>query len=99
MKKIFYKKEIIQNLSITQSIDLKESEKAVKKILEMMKVCLSNNDGIEIRGFGSFQVKKYAPRKVRNPKTGESVNLNTRYQIHFKAGEPLRKKVNNSNLS
>jgi integration host factor subunit beta len=99
MRKSFCKKEIIEKLSKTQSIDIDKSEKAVKQILETMKVSLSNNDRIEIRGFGSFQVKEYAPRKAINPKTGESVNLNTQYQIQFKAGEPLRKKVNKSNPS
>ena len=99
MKNKIDRSHIISKLSKKFNIDIEKSDRSVKTILDTMKLSLSNNDRIEIRGLGSFQVKEYAPRKARNPKTGESVNLNTQHQIQFKAGEPLRKKVNKSNPS
>ena len=49
------------------------------------------------RGFGSFDLHYHAPRKGRNPKTGESVELPTRVSIHFKPGKELRQRVNSKN--
>jgi len=48
---------------------------------------------VELRGFGSFTVKKRAPRVGRNPKTGESVQVPAKVVPHFKPGKELRERV------
>ena len=60
---------------------------------------LAEGGRIEIRGFGSFCLHYRAPRTGRNPKTGESVSLGTKYVPHFKPGRELRNSVNNALLS
>jgi integration host factor subunit beta len=45
---------------------------------------------IEIRGFGTFTVKKREARKARNPKTGEIVNVEARKGVVFKIGSELK---------
>ncbi|MGC3474256.1 HU family DNA-binding protein, partial [Pseudomonas aeruginosa] len=47
-----------------------------------------------IRGFGSFSLHYRAPRVGRNPKTGESVRLDGKFEPHFKPGKELRDRVN-----
>ena len=57
---------------------------------------LADGDRIEIRGFGSFSLHFRAPRTGRNPKTGESVELEGKYVPYFKPGKELRERVNAS---
>ena len=59
-----------------------------------MSKSLYSGERIEIRGFGSFSLHYRAPRVGRNPKTGESVELGSKYVPHFKPGKELRELVN-----
>ena len=89
------KSELIELLADKLShLSAKDVELAIKEILEMMAQTLSKGDRIEIRGFGSFSLHYRAPRVGRNPKTGESVELEGKYVPHFKPGKELRERVN-----
>ena len=54
----------------------------------------SEGQRIEVRGFGSFSLHYREPRKGRNPKTGDAVELSGKYVPHFKPGKELRDRVN-----
>ncbi|MDB4040482.1 integration host factor subunit beta [Methylophilaceae bacterium] len=71
----------------------KDAELSVKAILDAMTNSLKDNNRIEIRGFGSFNLNYRPPRIGRNPKTGEKVNVPEKYVPHFKAGKELRARV------
>ena len=73
-------------------------EMAVKGIIERMARSLARGQRVEVRGFGSFALAKRAPRVGRNPRTGESVSLGTKYVPRFKAGKALRDAVDASRL-
>ena len=74
-----------------------ETERVVGQIFETMIEALSNGDRIEVRGFGSIELRYRAPRSnARNPKNGEIVATLEKYRPHFKAGLELRKKANES---
>ena len=89
------KSELIEMLIDQQPhLPVKEVELAVKAMLEHMSEALANGERIEIRGFGSFSLHSRAPRIGRNPKTGESVELGSKYVPHFKPGKELRELVN-----
>ena len=91
------KSELIEKISISQDqLPPRDVEQAVRMILEKMTFALTNNQRIEIRGFGSFSLHYRAPRVGRNPKTGDSVPLRGKYVPHFKPGKDLRDRVNNS---
>ena len=62
-------------------------------ILDRMVTSLSNNERIEIRGFGSFCLHYRAPRIGRNPKTGAAVDLVGKFVPYFKPGKELRRRV------
>lgn len=66
---------------------------AVKSLLDMMGSALSQDERIEIRGFGSFSLHFRPPRMGRNPKTGASVALTGKHVPHFKPGKELRERV------
>lgn len=91
------KSELIEKISIRQDqLPPRDVEQAVRMILEKMTSALTNNQRIEIRGFGSFSLHYRAPRVGRNPKTGDSVTLRGKYVPHFKPGKDLRDRVNKS---
>jgi integration host factor subunit beta len=71
----------------------KDTELAVKAILEALSNTLVKGDRIEIRGFGSFGLNYRPPRTGRNPKTGEAVQVPAKAVPHFQAGKELRTKV------
>ena len=71
----------------------KDTELAVKTILDAMATSLSRGQRIEIRGFGSFDLNYRPPRVGRNPKSGSSVEVPEKYGPHFKAGKELRERV------
>ena len=94
------KSELIEAISVKQTqLAPKDIDMAVKALLEHMAQSLSDGERIEIRGFGSFSLHHRPPRKGRNPKTGEPVDLPEKYVPHFKPGKELRDRVNLSKKS
>ena len=71
----------------------RDTEFAVKTILDAMSDALARGHRIEIRGFGSFSVNRRSPRIGRNPRSGESVMIPEKRVPHFKPGKALREQV------
>ena len=91
------KSELIERIVSRQpQLSAKDVELAVKTLLDHMSQTLSSGDRNEIRGFGSFSLHYRAPRVGRNPKTGETVELQGKFVPHFKPGKELRDQVNDS---
>jgi integration host factor subunit beta len=72
----------------------RDVEVIVNTIFDSMSEALKTGDRIEIRGFGSFEVRTRKPRLGRNPKTGMSVDVGERRVPFFKVGKELRERVN-----
>lgn len=72
----------------------RDVEVIVNTVFESMSDALNRGDRIEIRGFGSFEVRTRKPRIGRNPKTGMSVEVGQRKVPFFKVGKELRERVN-----
>tara|TARA_B110000091_G_C13567428_1_gene371096 strand:- start:336 stop:656 length:321 start_codon:yes stop_codon:yes gene_type:complete len=79
-----------------KNIPEKDISDSVNLIIETMSKSLSNNQRIEIRGFGSFTLHYKAPRNAHNPKTGVKVITDAKYMPHFKPGKALKDRVNDS---
>jgi integration host factor subunit beta len=71
----------------------RDTEFAVKTIVDAMSVALSRGHRIEIRGFGSFSINRRPPRLGRNPRSGEQVVIPEKLVPHFKPGKALREAV------
>jgi len=92
---IMTKSELIERISLEQKqLSPKDVELAVKMIIEYMANSLSLGERIEIRGFGSFSLHFREPRRGRNPKTGDAVDLSGKYVPYFKPGKEMRERVN-----
>jgi integration host factor subunit beta len=77
----------------TPHISKKDTEVVVNTIFDAMTDALRRGERIEIRGFGSFQVKVREARDGRNPKTGEMVNIPAKRTPFFKVGKELKEMV------
>jgi len=77
----------------TPHISKKDTEIVVNTIFESMAEALREGHRIEIRGFGSFQVKVREAREGRNPKTGEPVHISAKRTPFFKVGKELKEMV------
>jgi DNA-binding protein HU-beta len=84
------KADIIRHILLKTDVNRKDATTAISTILEEMKNALLQNDRIELRGFGVFEVKQKKLGVGRNPKTGESVEIEPGYSIRFKPGKDLR---------
>ena len=71
----------------------RDTEFAVKTMLDAMTDALSRGHRIEIRGFGSFSINRRPPRMGRNPRSGEQVVIPEKLVPHFKPGKALREAV------
>ena len=74
-------------------LTLRDTEFAVKTILDAMSDALARGHRIEIRGFGSFSINRRPPRMGRNPRSGEQVVIPEKRVPHFKPGKSLREAV------
>ncbi len=80
----------------TPHISKKDTEVVVNTIFDSMIEALRTGDRIEIRGFGSFQVKIREARDGRNPKTGEPVHISAKRTPFFKVGKELKEMVDSA---
>ncbi|MCA9541885.1 MAG: integration host factor subunit beta [Myxococcales bacterium] len=88
------KGELIDLIAQHERFNLKKAESVVNTIFEAMSEALQEGDRVEIRGFGSFEVRTYNAYRGRNPKTGEEVMVSAKKAPFFKTGKELRERVN-----
>ena len=72
----------------------RDVERIVNTIFEEIIDAMSNGDRVELRGFGAFSVKKRDARTGRNPRTGESVDVEEKHVPFFKTDKLLRDRLN-----
>ena len=73
----------------------KNTEATLKAFIEVVGETLKKGDKIQLVGFGTFQTRKRAARKGRNPKTREEMAIPASTAPAFKAGKALKELVNN----
>ena len=69
-------------------------EKVVDVVLEEIAKALERGDRVELRGFGAFSVRKRDARVGRNPRTGDTVQVEAKRVPFFRAGKEIRQKLN-----
>jgi nucleoid DNA-binding protein len=79
--------------AIGPGITKKDCARVVDGLLNAIKNALAEQENIEIRGFGTFKVRKRKARMARNPRTGEAVEVPARVVPIFKPSKDLRSQV------
>lgn len=72
----------------------RDVERIVNTIFEEIVSAMARGDRVELRGFGAFSVKERDSRVGRNPRTGESVDVDQKHVPFFKTGKLLRDRLN-----
>ena len=86
--------DLIATLAEKENLTHREAESAVKLIFRLFSDAMKKGDRIEIRGFGSFEMREYKTYTGRNPKTGKEVVVKPKSVPYFKVGKELKDKVN-----
>ncbi|RYE06297.1 MAG: HU family DNA-binding protein [Rickettsiaceae bacterium] len=92
--KAMSKSEFVGFIADHSSVAKQEAEKAVNLVIESVISALEQGRGINLIGFGSFQVQERQARKGRNPKTGEEMDIAAYSQPVFKAGKRMKEACN-----
>ncbi|WP_299143972.1 integration host factor subunit beta [uncultured Tateyamaria sp.] len=72
----------------------RDVERIVNTIFDEVTGAMARGDRVELRGFGAFSVKKRDARVGRNPRTGETVDVEEKHVPFFKTGKLLRDRLN-----
>jgi integration host factor subunit alpha len=88
------KQTIIEKISENNNQTPSQAKDTIETLLEIMKSTLASGEDIMISGFGKFQVNEKAPRKGRNPATGETMVLEKRRIVMFRCSGKLRDQIN-----
>jgi integration host factor subunit beta len=94
------KADIIDAIYQKKGIARKDIKTVVDSFLDEIKNSLISNHIIELRGFGTFEIRiRKGRQKARNPKTGESVSVNSHGVALFRSGKELKQDVWGINTS
>jgi DNA-binding protein HU-beta len=88
------KADIVDKVAGGTGLTKLETEAIIEGFFATVIDALRDGHGIEIRGFGSYKVKKKNPRNARNPKTGEKVFVDEHYVPTFKFSKEFKERVN-----
>lgn len=89
------KADIVDKVAAGTGLTKLETEAIIEGFFKTVIEALKDGKGIEIRGFGSYRVKKKNSRQARNPKTGEQVYVPDHYVPTFKFSKDFKEIVNN----
>jgi nucleoid DNA-binding protein len=87
------KKEIVRTISEEIGLTQLKTKEIVQKTFDAIVETLVEDGRIELRNFGVFEVKRRAPRKARNPRTGEKVDVAEKFVVTFKPGKEMEQRV------
>jgi integration host factor subunit beta len=88
------KAALVEEVSRVADLTKKHSEVIVDTVFRSIITALHQGEKIELRGFGSFRLRQREPRKGRNPKTGDKVDVPSKKVPYFKPGKELKELIN-----
>jgi integration host factor subunit beta len=88
------KADLVDEVIRVSSLSKKQAEIIVNTVFDSIVEALTHDDKIELRGFGSFRVRRRRSRQGRNPKTGDRVAVPAKRIPYFKPGKELKDLIN-----
>ena len=88
------KADLVEEVVRVSDLSKKQAEAIVNTVFLAIVDALKHDDKIELRGFGSFRVRKRRSRQGRNPKTGDRVDVPAKRIPYFKPGKELKDLIN-----
>jgi len=87
------KSELVDLVAERAGLSKKDSETALKAVLDGITEALMQGDKVQLVGFGTFEVRQRKAREGRNPATGERISIQALKVPAFKTGKALKDKV------
>src|SRR5262249_24929390 len=88
------KAELVEEVSRVSDLTKKHSEVIVDTVFKSITDALHRGEKIELRGVGSFRLRRRGPPKGRNPTTGDKVDVPPKKVPYFKPGKELKELIN-----
>ena len=90
------KSDLIKNISFKiSSVKKNDTEEAVNQLINIISDSLLEKNRVEIRGFGTFSSRQRPVRLARNPKTGTSITVGSKFYTYFRPSKLLKQQVKN----
>ena len=102
-KRNFTKSSLVDEVykRLSEDKDLRITRKkihvVITEFLDMLREVIIKGAHVELRRFGTFGIKRQNPRKARNPRTNEPIDLPARMVPYFKPSKSLKEKVISQN--
>ena len=95
MNKVEFNK-IVQKMLVKhmRNSNINEANAIINVFTESVIEALKDNDELLLVGFGRFSKRKVPAQKGRNPRTGETIDISTYFQVDFLVGKNLKEAVN-----
>jgi integration host factor subunit beta len=84
------KAELVEEVARAAELNKRDAEVIVETVFGSIIGALHQGEKVELRGFGSFRTRERGPRRGRNPKTGEPVDVPAKRVPYFKPGKELK---------
>ena len=88
------KAALVEQVAHVAGLTKKRAEIIVDTVFGNIAVALQQGEKVELRGFGSFRLRRREPRRGRNPRTGDRVDVPPRRVDYFKPGKELKELIN-----
>ena len=88
--------DLIYKVADKVNLPKSQVDRIINATFDEIKRELISGGKVQILGFGTFEVRTRAPRKGKNPRTGETIDLPEHKVTHFACGKPLKEAVNNA---
>lgn len=88
------KTELVASVAEKTGMTKKDSEKAVNAMIDSIRETVAKKGKVQVIGFGTFEPRKRAARKGKNPQTGAEINIPASTVPVFKAGKTFKEMVN-----
>ena len=93
-KGTFTKAALVAQVADIANVTKKRAEVIVETVFGKIAEALRRGEKVELRGFGSFRLRRRAQRRGRNPRTGDRVDVASKYVAYFTAGKELKELIN-----
>ena len=88
------KAALVEQVAHVAGLTKKRAEITVDTVFGNIVAALHQGEKVELRGFGSFRLRRREPRRGRNPRTGDRVAVPPRRVPYFKPGKELKELIN-----
>ena len=90
----FTKAALVEEVADVAGLTKTRADIIVDTVFGNIAAALQHGEKVELRGFGSFRLRRREPRKGRNPRTGDPVDVPSRRVPYFKPGKELKELIN-----